>query len=133
MRKTIVGITAAVVMSVVTPVTASVSHEAPIWKTRPCEFEHSANCYWDAGKFGNGEGHSFWSIKRKGQPLCTVYWENAYHRRNGYCSTDARIANGWRPMSFERTIRIWERKRWCSIRPGDTTRIICANGQYYVS
>lgn len=26
---------------------------------RPCKYEDSENCYWDAGKFGNGVGRTF--------------------------------------------------------------------------
>lgn len=28
--------------------------------TKPCKYEDSKNCFWDAGQRGDGKGHSFW-------------------------------------------------------------------------
>lgn len=30
---------------------------------RPCKYEDSINCVWDARHMGNGIGHSFWTGK----------------------------------------------------------------------
>lgn len=31
-------------------------------RLRPCQYEDSTWCYWDAGARGNGQGHSFISL-----------------------------------------------------------------------
>lgn len=31
----------------------------------PCEYEDSRNCYWDAGRMGNGVGNSFVDLRGK--------------------------------------------------------------------
>ncbi len=33
------------------------------YKLKPCAFEDSRGCYWDAGEMGNGAGRSFVDIK----------------------------------------------------------------------
>ena len=38
------------------------THEGQEVTLRPCEFEDSDNCYWDAGERGNGRGQSFYVI-----------------------------------------------------------------------
>lgn len=53
--------------------------------SRPCRYEDSINCYWDARSAGNGAGHSFYSI-RVGRKVCTVYRNRIYNRSHGYCS-----------------------------------------------
>lgn len=59
----------------------------PAWNTTPCEYEDSANCFWNAGKAGNGGGHSFYAIQ-VGQKTCLVYWERAYGRKHNRCFRD---------------------------------------------
>jgi hypothetical protein len=53
--------------------------------TRPCPQEDSINCYWNAGSSGNGEGHSFYSV-RVGNKMCTIYTARKYNRKHGNCS-----------------------------------------------
>jgi hypothetical protein len=36
-----------------------------LWSVRPCRFEDSNNCYWDARSRGNGKGRSFVTLKGK--------------------------------------------------------------------
>jgi len=36
-----------------------------LWSVRPCRFEDSNNCYWDARAHGNGKGRSFVTLKGK--------------------------------------------------------------------
>lgn len=39
----------------------------------PCEYEDTANCYWDAQTFGNGIGTSFINIGPEGGINLTIY------------------------------------------------------------
>lgn len=52
--------------------------------TTPCAMEDSINCYWDASVRGNGQGHSFYSI-RVGNMNCIKYWASRYDRTHGKC------------------------------------------------
>lgn len=36
-----------------------------LWSVRPCRYEDSKNCYWDARSRGNGKGRSFVTLKGK--------------------------------------------------------------------
>lgn len=49
-----------------------------------CAQEDSSNCYWNAGESGNGEGHSFFSI-RVGDKDCIRYWDAKFNRKHGFC------------------------------------------------
>jgi hypothetical protein len=60
--------------------------EVKLALTRPCAEEDSPNCHWDAGTSGNGEGHSFSSL-RVGHLLCTIYDDPTYNHKQGYCTT----------------------------------------------
>lgn len=51
---------------------------------RPCLEEDSINCYWNARSQGNGQGHSFYSIRVGGRD-CIIYWDRHYNRRHGHC------------------------------------------------
>lgn len=52
--------------------------------TRPCKYEDSVNCYWDAGMIGNGKGYSYWSVIR-GDKVCIHYLNARMNRRHGGC------------------------------------------------
>lgn len=54
--------------------------------TTPCIQEDSINCFWNAGKAGNGRGHSFVSV-RVGDTDCVIYTERKYNREHGDCFT----------------------------------------------
>jgi hypothetical protein len=61
-----VGTVAGAVISVTGAATAEVAPASPkpyYWHipAKPCKFEDSRNCYWDAGVRGNGKGRSFWT------------------------------------------------------------------------
>jgi hypothetical protein len=58
---------------------------SPRWLTRPCAYEDSVNCYWDAGDTGNGGGHSFFAVRVRDQ-VCVLYGEDRYARRHNHCS-----------------------------------------------
>jgi hypothetical protein len=58
---------------------------SPRWLTRPCEYEDSVNCYWDAGDTGNGGGHSFFAVRVRDQ-VCVLYGEDRYARRHNHCA-----------------------------------------------
>ena len=51
---------------------------------RACPEEDSINCFWNAGRAGNGKGHSFYAV-RVGHRVCTIYWDRAYNRTHGWC------------------------------------------------
>ena len=54
--------------------------------TRPCATRHSVNCYWDTiGRTGQA-GWSYWSI-RVGNKVCIRYWDAAYNRKHGHCTS----------------------------------------------
>ncbi|GAA0946025.1 hypothetical protein [Actinocorallia libanotica] len=36
------------------------AHDRPHLPSKPCASEDSVNCFWDAGRRGNGKGFSFW-------------------------------------------------------------------------
>lgn len=40
-------------------------NDGSAWLLKPCKYEDSEHCYWNAGKFGNGQGHSFVRVLRK--------------------------------------------------------------------
>lgn len=67
------------------PVATAQAPDAPRWQTRPCKYEDSVNCYWDAQARGNGEGHSFYSV-RVGKKVCHLYWQKKYAKRHNYCA-----------------------------------------------
>lgn len=50
----------------------------------PCPTDDAVNCYWDAHKQGNGQGHSFYAIP-VGKKICIKYWDAAYDRSHGHC------------------------------------------------
>jgi hypothetical protein len=62
----------------------------PPWMSRPCAAEDSVNCYWNARQQGNGQGDSFYVVKRKlegrqghliGRVIC-VYHSGRYARHH---------------------------------------------------
>lgn len=60
----------------------------PRWLITPCAQEDSNNCYWDAGKAGNGRGHSFYAVAFPGSKgiTCVMYWQPKYAKHHNYCS-----------------------------------------------
>jgi hypothetical protein len=54
--------------------------------TRPCATRHSVNCYWDAIEETGRDGWSYWSI-RVGNKVCIRYWDAAYNRKHGHCTS----------------------------------------------
>ena len=59
------------------------------WLNRPCKWEDSIQCYWNAGTMGNGRGHSFYAIRLGNTPkggvrVAIVYWDREYNIKNGY-------------------------------------------------
>lgn len=56
---------------------ASAAPTAYYWSipTRACRTEDSINCYWDAGRRGNGKGASFW-VGRNGK----IHYLNPHFR-----------------------------------------------------
>lgn len=78
--------TALVGLQTMTPAQAGetvVAHKMT-FMTRACPTEDSGDCYWDAGKSGNGEGHSFYAINI-GKRVCIKYWNPKYGRKHNRC------------------------------------------------
>lgn len=71
---------AAMLALTMTPATAQ-DAPTPKWMTRPCKWEDSVNCYWDASTAGNGKGHSFYAICGNGT-TAIVYTNRKYNRRH---------------------------------------------------
>jgi hypothetical protein len=63
---------------------AAAEAPSPRWLTRPCAYEDSVNCYWDAGEAGNGSGHSFFAVRVRDQ-VCVLYGDDRYARRHNRC------------------------------------------------
>ena len=63
---------------------AAAEAPSPVWLTRPCAYEDSVNCYWDAGDTGNGGGHSFFAVRVRDQ-VCVLYGDDRYARRHNRC------------------------------------------------
>lgn len=86
-------ITAALLSPLAIVGTASAATDAPPtpkFMTTPCAFEDSVNCYWDASKHGNGEGHSFFAIRYGKSGVLVRYWDRSYGRKHDKVLTD-----GW--------------------------------------
>lgn len=59
----------------------------PTWTTRPCAYEDSNNCRWDATTAGNGAGHSFIVRRLPGTRLvCVFYTAPRYAARHDHCT-----------------------------------------------
>ena len=63
---------------------AAAEAPSPWWLSRPCPNEDSVNCYWDAETAGDGEGHSFFAVRVRGE-VCMLHVERAYARRHNQC------------------------------------------------
>lgn len=92
-----IGFTSAATISVAmaadpapAPVTSSETYTppAPKWTQRPCRYEDSVNCVWDANRRGFIGGQSFIvrKIPRTGE-TCIFFTNQAYARRHDNCST----------------------------------------------
>ena len=75
-------------------VASSASADAPTPVTtwfaeRPCQYEDSVNCGWDAGTQGNGGGHSFIvrQVPGSARMVCVFYTERSYARTHDYCQS----------------------------------------------
>ena len=64
--------------------TSTVTKPTPIWQVRPCKFEDSSNCFWDAKARGNHQGQAFYVVKFP-RRTCFLYWDNAYARTHNRC------------------------------------------------
>jgi len=64
------------------------THMLPATMRRPCKYEDSVNCYWDAGSAGNHKGHSFVVRQFPGgkHMVCVMYVRWADARKWDYCS-----------------------------------------------
>ena len=49
-------------------------HDMRVVIFKPCKFEDSRNCYWDAGRFGNGQGRSFVDLNGKARYFGNKAW-----------------------------------------------------------
>ncbi len=67
-------------------VTGAARAEAPSprWLTRPCTYEDSVNCYWDATVQGTGTGQSFFAVRVRDE-VCVLYADDRYARRHNRC------------------------------------------------
>jgi len=85
--KTIATIAASVLATlVVAPgMTAQAAHQPrPTWAEKPCKFEDSSNCYWDAKTRGNGKGHSFYT-REINDLTCVMYVNKRYAKTHDAC------------------------------------------------
>lgn len=64
----------------------------PYWTVRPCAYEDSVNCAWNAGTMGNGEGHSFMvrKVPHSGGLVCVFYAQRWYARTHDVCERGTR-------------------------------------------
>lgn len=53
--------------------------------TTPCKWEDGNACYWDAGKAGDGGGHSFYDIQ-VGHKFCVIYTQPHFNATHGFCA-----------------------------------------------
>lgn len=53
------------------------------YRLRPCHYEDSHGCYWNASTMGDGYGWSFVSVRVAGRGECTLYLD---HPRRNYCT-----------------------------------------------
>jgi hypothetical protein len=93
----LVPVLAAIGLSFALPSVAAQPESPTIWLLkRPCNFEDSSNCYWDAGQ-GNGTGHSFVSrYVRQAQLTCIFYTDKGYARTHDRC-----IDEGYNPRQMQ--------------------------------
>lgn len=83
------GVALGAVLCFGVPSSASSTQDEPTqyaqWMKRPCPYEDSANCFWDAGNMGDGQGHSFFAHKYDDGDLCVAYTQHAYARTHDWC------------------------------------------------
>ena len=69
----------------------------------PCNEEDGWDCYWNSNDFGNGHGHSFYTVKsplldahdnRVGRVVCVHFVAAKYDRRHGACHIIPRGSDG---------------------------------------
>ncbi len=60
----------------------------PFWFRTPCYYEDSVNCYWDAGRRGNGVGQSFYIRDMPGPTTCLFYVNRKYAKKHDSCFPD---------------------------------------------
>ena len=67
---------------------------APRWTTRPCHYEDSVDCAWDASAQGNGIGHSFVvrAVPGRAHLVCVFYTAPRYARHHDHCTATRRLA-----------------------------------------
>src|SRR3954471_23215258 len=61
---------------------------APVWLSRLCKYEDSANCFWNAGTTGNGRGHSFYAVLTRTREVCLLYTDDRYAKHHNHCISD---------------------------------------------
>jgi len=87
--KTIATVAASVLATlIVAPgMTAQAAHHdkpRPSWAEKPCKYEDSTNCLWDASVRGNGVGHSFYVREINGL-TCVMYVSKKFAKKNDAC------------------------------------------------
>jgi hypothetical protein len=106
------------------PIDAGASQVKPVTPQflpdRPCELEDDArNCFWDAGRRGNGRGYSYW-VDRQG----SVHFLDPRHN-----STAARLE--WQRHMVRSGWERWgelDGHQHCYVKYGDTSLIRCWDG-----
>jgi len=131
LAKTIaVGVTALLAYSLTSTPLASetgpvqvqtVASATPAWPTKPCRDDdsNSRDCFWDAGKRGNGKGHSYWVDKA-----------------GNVTYLDPKLNSPLKRKAWERKNKALKREYWgevfghrlCWAKVGDTSYIYCFDG-----
>ncbi|MFT3872640.1 MAG: hypothetical protein QM714_08335 [Nocardioides sp.] len=89
MKKPVATIAAALILGGTAVISAGVAPEpnpprTPWWMRTPCAYEDSANCYWNAGEQGDGQGHSFY-VRKFPHRTCWMYVQRAYAKKHDHC------------------------------------------------
>ncbi|USH45907.1 hypothetical protein SEA_VIEENROSE_72 [Streptomyces phage VieEnRose] len=135
---------------------AGTADAAPKPTYKPCRYEDSPGpCYWDAGSFGNGRGHSFYvtptqrvryvrdlvvvrgwhaapnslRARQHGRKV-TVLIRPAWHKAPADLVNEL-IRDGWRGVNGKRIQR--SDRGHCWERIGDTSYLVCRSGFFETS
>jgi hypothetical protein len=99
---------------------ALATHTVPSLPTRPCQDDFDdRNCFWDAGKRGNGKGYSYW-VDRAGNVTYLDPKLNSPAKRKAW-----ETANKAAKRTYWGTV--WGH-RLCWAKVGDTSYIYCFDG-----
>lgn len=101
------------------PIAATYS-STPVLPTRPCRDDSDdRNCFWDAGKRGNGKGYSYW-VDRAGNVKYLDPRLNSPAKRKAWTALNKKAKRTYWGT-------VWGH-RLCWAKVGDTSYIYCFDG-----